>query len=79
MGVIVHRTPASSEWAQLCVKLALQSISLDTVLVQATSSITMGPLPEPKRAEEKGVAAMGGNKILPQIVITVIYIHALRV
>ena len=55
-----HLTPASSEWLQSLLPIALagQSISLDSVPTHWTLSSQIDPVPAPKNAEERPVAPM---------------------
>ena len=48
----LHLTPASSEWAQLCVPIGWewQSMSLLSLPMQTTSSSQIWPVPKPKWA-----------------------------
>ena len=59
--VVLHSTPASSLWPQLCVGSNVQSMSRDSVPVHIRSSNTMGkPVPWPKKAMPLATEPEGG-------------------
>ena len=62
LPLCTQRTLASSKWEQSPVLLSyLQSISLPSDPVHLTSSMSMEPLPRPKRAYEKAEASMSNE------------------